>query len=81
MGSDQASNRLVTLGSRYPRRVALVRVAVGIWLLVLTVVLSRSGHGGRWVWLLAAIAALHFVLAYRLVRIARGQSDRRMRFR
>jgi hypothetical protein len=80
MGSDQSIRRLVTLGSRYPRQVALVRVAIGIWLLVVTAVLSRSGHGGGWTWLLAATAALHFGLAYRLFRIARHSADPRTRF-
>jgi hypothetical protein len=77
----QQIKRAATLGARYPRQVALVRVAIGIWLLFLTVVLYRSGHGGQWAWLLAATAVLHFGLAYRLVRIARNDPDRRVRLR
>jgi hypothetical protein len=76
MDSRQPVKRVLTLGDRYPRQVALLRVAVGIWLLFLTVVLHRSGHGGQWAWLLAATAALHFGLAYRLLRHVRNDSGR-----
>ncbi len=76
MDSHQPTKRLSALGRRYPRRVALVRVAVGIWLLFLTAVLHRSGHGAEWEWLQAATAALHFGLAYRLLRIARHDPTR-----
>jgi hypothetical protein len=79
MDSHQPVKRALTLGDRYPRQVALLRVAVGIWLLLLTAVLSRSGHGGLWVWLLAATAALHFGLAYRLLRHARNDSGHHIR--
>jgi hypothetical protein len=79
MDSHQPAKRVLTLGDRYPRQVALLRVAIGIWLLFLTAVLSRSGHGGLWVWLLAATAALHFGLAYRLVRHAHNDSARHTR--
>jgi hypothetical protein len=72
--------RVFQLGSRYPQQVARVRVGVGIWLLFLTAILYGSGHGGQWVWLLVVGAALHFCLAYRLFRIARKDSDRRMTF-
>lgn len=76
MDSHQSTKRLSTLGRRYPRQVALVRVAVGIWLLFLTAVLYRSGHAGQWGWLLAATAVLHFGLAYRLLWIARHDPTR-----
>jgi hypothetical protein len=71
---------LIQLGNRYPQQIALVRVAVGIWLLVLTAILYSSGHGGDWGWLLVVGAAVHFGLAYRLFRIARRGSDRRITF-
>jgi hypothetical protein len=70
MDGYQSIKRVFTLGSRYPRQVARVRVGVGVWLLLLTALLYGSGHGGQWGWLLAATAALHFCLAYRLFRIA-----------
>ena len=57
-----------------------MRVAVGIWLLVLTAILYNSGHAGGWEWLLAATGVLHFGLAYRLLRIARRHPARDMRF-
>jgi hypothetical protein len=69
---------LFQLGSRYPQQVAVVRVAVGIWLLVLTAILYSSGHGGDWGWLLVGGAVLHFGLAYRLFRIARKGSGPRV---
>jgi hypothetical protein len=72
MDGDRAIRRGFTLGHRYPRQVAGVRVAIGVWLLVVTAALYGSGHGGEWVWLLAATAMLHFGLAYRLVRMARA---------
>jgi hypothetical protein len=80
MDGYQLIKRLVQLGSRYPKQVAVVRVGVGIWLLVLTAILYSSGHGGQWGWLLVVAAALHFGLAYRLFRIARKNSDRRVSF-
>jgi membrane protease YdiL (CAAX protease family) len=71
MNGYQSIKRIFRLGSRHPQQVALVRIGVGIWLLVLTAILYGSGHGGQWGWLLAVAAALHFGLAYRLFRIAR----------
>jgi hypothetical protein len=50
----------------HPQLVARVRIGVGIWLLILTAILYRAGHGGWWESLLVATAALHFSLAYRL---------------
>jgi hypothetical protein len=69
---DRSIKRVVQLGSRYPQQVARVRIGVGVWLLLLTAILYGSGHGGRWGWLLVVAAALHFGLAYRLVRIDRS---------
>jgi hypothetical protein len=74
MDGDRSIKRVFRLGSRYPRQVARVRIGVGIWLLVLTAILYGSGRGGKWGWLLVVAAALHFGLAYRLVRIARKES-------
>jgi hypothetical protein len=80
MDGDRSIKRVFQLGSRYPRQVARVRVGVGIWLLFLTAILYGSGHGGQWGWLLVVGGALHFCLAYRLLRIARKDADRRVRF-
>lgn len=71
MVRDQSRPRLSQLGSRYPRQVACVRIGVGIWLLFLTSVLYRSGRDGKWALLLMPAAAVHFFLAYRLLRNAR----------
>jgi hypothetical protein len=71
MDGYQPIKRAFQLGSRYPQQVARVRVGVGIWLVFLTAILYHSGHGGQWAWLLVVGAAVHFCLAYRLVRIAR----------
>jgi hypothetical protein len=76
MNGYQPIKRVFELGSRNPRRVARVRVGVGIWLLFLTAVLYGSGHGGQWGWLLVVGAAVHFCLAYRLVRIAKMETNR-----
>jgi hypothetical protein len=80
MNGDRSIKRVFQLGSRYPQQVARVRVGVGIWLLCLTAILYGSGRGGQWGWLLVVGAPLHFCLAYRLFRIARKDSDRRVRF-
>jgi hypothetical protein len=80
MAGYQSIKRVFQLGSRYPQQVGRLRVAVGIWLLVLTAILYGSGRGGQGGWLLLVAAALHFGLAYRLFRIARSGSHRRVRF-
>lgn len=53
-------------GYRHARVIAPLRIAIGIWLLVLTAILYGSGHGGWWAALLLPCAALHFYLAYRV---------------
>jgi hypothetical protein len=68
------------LGSRYPRQIAWLRVGIGLWLMLVTTVLYSTGHAGGWAWLLLGVAALHFVLAARLFRIARRQDGRHLRF-
>jgi hypothetical protein len=80
MRGFQSPKRPVQLGSRYPQQVALVRVAVGIWLLFLTAIFYGTGLGNLWEWLLVVGAALHFCLAYRLFRVARSDPGRRVRF-
>jgi hypothetical protein len=80
MDSHQPTRNILTLGSRYPRQVAALRVAIGIWLLIVTAALYHSGHAGQWAWLLVPTAVLHFALAYRLLRIARRGSGRHMQF-
>jgi hypothetical protein len=60
---------------KHARVMAPVRVAIGIWLLVLTAILYRYRRGGWWGLLLIPAAALHFYLAYRL-RHARSAAPR-----
>lgn len=79
--SNSPSITRMNLGARYPRQVARLRVAIGIWLLILTAVFYGSGHGGQWAWLLAVTAVVHFALAYRLFRIARRDRTPNVRFR
>ena len=61
-------SRLLSFDRSHPRRVALLRVAIGIWLLGLTTYLCASGRW--WGLILAPFALLHFYLAYRLQRSA-----------
>jgi hypothetical protein len=81
MDNRQPTRNILTLGSRHPRQVAALRVAIGVWLLIVTAGLYHAGHAGQWAWLLVPTAALHFALAHRLLRIARRDPGRRMQFR
>jgi hypothetical protein len=63
------------------QQIACLRVAVGMWLLLLTAILYGAGVGGQWEWLLVGMAALHFGLAYRLFRTAKVDSDPSSSFR
>jgi hypothetical protein len=56
--------RLSSYGFSNPRVVVRIRLAVGVWLLALGVILCFSGSW--WGLLFLAPAALHFYLAYRL---------------
>lgn len=53
---------------RHPGRIALLRTAIGLWLLGLTLFLCATGRW--WGLLLAPFAALHLYLAHRLQRQA-----------
>jgi hypothetical protein len=79
MDSKQSITRVRRLGPRYPKQVAQLRVGIGIWLCVLAAIFYSQGDAGQWPSLLVATAGLHFVLAYRLFRIARTDPHRRMR--
>lgn len=79
MNGHQSHERVIQLAVRYPLRVALLRVGIGIWLLVLTGIFYGSSYGRPWAWLLATVAVVHFGLAYRLIRIARTDPERRVR--
>jgi hypothetical protein len=77
MTAYQSTKRIGTIASRHPRQIALLRVAIGIWLLVLMAILYSTGHGGQWAWLLAVGTAVHWVWAYVLFQNARRrEADR-----
>ena len=75
MNANQPSRHVFQLWSRSHQQVARLRVLVGIWLLLLAAILYGAGVGGGWEWLLVGIAALHFVLAYHLLRVAKDDPD------
>ena len=80
MDNSHFSKHVNRLGAKHPRQVAWLRIAIGIWLLLLMAALYRFGHGvGQWAWLLAVGTAVHFGYAYRLFRFARSDSDPRAR--
>lgn len=53
---------------RHRRVMVPVRVAIGIWLVALTVIMYGYGVGGWWGLLLVPAAAAHFCFAYRNLR-------------
>jgi hypothetical protein len=59
---------------RHPRLFAGVRVASGIWLLVLAAILYGYDRGGWWRPLLIAAAAAHFYFAYRLRAVSTSKN-------
>ncbi|HTU84770.1 MAG TPA: hypothetical protein VMF57_04295 [Solirubrobacteraceae bacterium] len=71
MNTNRSREHAFQLRSWSHRQIALLRVGVGIWLLLLTAILYRAGVGGPWELLLVGFAALHFGLAYRVFRIAK----------
>ena len=81
MSGTGSSRHVFQIRSWSHQQIACLRVAVGIWLLLLAAILDNAGVGGQWEWLLVAIAVLHFGLAYRLVRIAKNDRDASLRFR
>ena len=75
MNHNQSITRASQLTSWGPKQTARVRVGIGVWLLVLTAILYAAGVGGLWEISLVAVAALHFALASRPLRIARQDRD------
>jgi len=57
---------------RHPRVFAGVRMASGVWLLILTAILYGYDRGGWWRALLIPAAAGHLYFAYLLDRLARA---------
>jgi hypothetical protein len=81
MNANQPREDVFRLRSWSHQKIALVRVGVGIWLLLLTAILYSAGVGGPWELLLVGTAASHFGLAYRLLRIAKHDPNMNLRFR
>jgi hypothetical protein len=71
MGNHQLSARMFGLGSRHPRKVAILRIGIGVYLLALTAVLIAAGVGDGWAWVTGGFAVVHFTLAYRLLGISK----------
>ena len=71
MSVHQFSQGSFGLRSRHPRTIGLLRIGIGIYLLVLTGVLAVVGAGEPWAWVTGTFAVVHFVLAHRLLRVAK----------
>ncbi len=71
MGNYQLSTRIFGLGSRHPQNVAFLRIGIGVYLLALTAILAAEGVGDPWAGVTGVFAVIHFILAYRLLRIAK----------
>jgi hypothetical protein len=63
-------------GRKHPLAVGRIRIAVGIWLLVLTGLVFARGVSGWWAVLLLPAAGLHFYLAYRNLAYHNSHRDR-----
>jgi hypothetical protein len=61
---------------RHPRAFAGVRMAAGVWLLILTAILYGYDRGGWWRALLIPAAAGHLYFGYLLYRLSRAASAR-----
>ena len=80
MNRDRSMRLATPSGGRHPLFVARVRIAVGVWLLILTAALYAYGGSGWWAVLLVPAAVVHFYLAYRTERAVRttaGSMDTR----
>jgi hypothetical protein len=75
MNADSPITLVTPYSYRHPRLVARVRVAVGVWLLILTAILYGSDRTGWWGLLLVPLAALHFYLAFRLPRAITARTN------
>ena len=71
MSDHQLSTHIFGFGSRHPRKVAFLRIGIGLYLLVLTAVLAAAGDADPWAWVTGVFAVVHFILAYRLLAIAK----------
>jgi hypothetical protein len=72
MNSNWLIRALPSWEKNHARLWAPLRVAIGVWLLILTAILYGYDRGGWWGALLIPAAALHFYVAYRLHRLPRA---------
>jgi hypothetical protein len=77
MNADRLLLPLTPFGYKHPLLVSRVRIAVGVWLLILTAIVYADGPGGGWGALLVPAAALNFYLAYRMPRALRASASSR----
>jgi hypothetical protein len=77
MNDDRMMKLVTPFGYRHPQLVARVRVAVGVWLLIVTAIMYGYGVGGWWGMLLLPAAALLFYLAYREPQAIRARAASR----
>ena len=75
MNDDRLMKLVAPYNYRHPLLIARVRIGVGVWLLILTVVLYGYGQSGWWGLLLVPAAALHFYLAYRVPRAISARTN------
>jgi hypothetical protein len=75
MNDDRLIKAVTPYNYRHPLLIARVRIAVGVWLLILTAVLYGYGQSGWWGLLLVPAAALHFYLAYRVPRAISARTN------
>ena len=66
------NSSLTSLGYRHPYAVTGVRIAAAIWNLILGIALVSHGH--QWAWLLFAVSATIFAVAYIRARAFFGAS-------
>jgi hypothetical protein len=78
MNDDRLIKVVTPYGYRHPVLAARIRVAVGVWLLMLTAALHGFGQSGWWAALLVPAAGLNFNLAYRVPRAISQMKLRRV---
>jgi hypothetical protein len=74
MNGDSLMKLVPPVEYEHPLLFARIRVAVGVWLLILAAILYGYDRGGWWRVLLLPAAALLFYIAYRLPRAIRART-------
>ena len=66
MGGYQLVRRVIGLGSRHPLQIAFLRIAIGIYLVILTAVLYSAGVRDAWPWVtgVSALVTSSWPLAF-----------------